>query len=92
MTSIRRWTSIEQNALKRTLLFYIIEKKQKPGNELPASRARCVINAYYDVKFSLCSFSRNEQAVRLSGEEKSFIVNMKLVSSYSADISLVVIM
>ena len=37
---------------------------------LIASRARCVINADYDVTLSLCSFLRNEQVVRFCEKKK----------------------
>jgi len=51
---------------------------------LESSLAQRVINPYCDVKPSLCSFSRNEQAVRFSWEEKRFVISMKLVISLIA--------
>ena len=42
------------------------------------------MNAYSDVKLSLCSFSRNGQVERLSREEKRFVISKMLVFPLSA--------
>ena len=55
----------------------VLERSSLGTSLLDLSRARCIINTYCDVKLSLCSFSRNEQVMRFSWEEKGFVISMK---------------